>query len=194
MPTDLTAHFTRLYAHRADPWDLATSPYEREKYAASLAALGDTRFAQAVEIGCSIGTLTERLAAICDEVLGLDLVEAPLVAARQRCSHLPHVRLQRMSVPESWPDGRFDLIVLSEVLYFLSAPALRALATRIQASLCPSGRLLVVNWQGPNDGTMPGAQAAALLLAELPGSWQREAAARERDYHIDVVTRPAPPA
>ena len=34
-----STYFTALYAADADPWRFATSDYEREKYAATLAAL-----------------------------------------------------------------------------------------------------------------------------------------------------------
>ena len=54
-------YFETLYAGNEDPWDFATSEYEAEKYARSIAALGPT-YATAFEIGCSIGVFTERLA------------------------------------------------------------------------------------------------------------------------------------
>ena len=34
-----TEYFKGMYATEADPWRFATSPYERDKYAATLAAL-----------------------------------------------------------------------------------------------------------------------------------------------------------
>ena len=40
MPQRATAEsFERLYAASSDPWDYDSSPYEREKYTATLAAL-----------------------------------------------------------------------------------------------------------------------------------------------------------
>ena len=56
------AYFDSLYAAEADPWAFATSDYEREKYAATLAALPRPHYARALEIGCSIGVLTRMLA------------------------------------------------------------------------------------------------------------------------------------
>src|ERR1039457_5637267 len=78
------SHFERLYAASDDPWHFRTSPYERKKYAATLAALPSRRFASALEVGCSIGELTSLLATRCNSLIGIDIAEAPLVAARAR--------------------------------------------------------------------------------------------------------------
>src|ERR1700744_4973631 len=58
-------YFDLLYAQRSDPWDFATSPYEAAKYAATLAALPKPRYKNALELGCSIGVLTQQLAPRC---------------------------------------------------------------------------------------------------------------------------------
>ena len=120
-------HFARIYDASQDPWGFGSSPYEQGKYDRTIENLGGRRFAAGLEIGCSIGVLTRRLAAHCDTLLGLDLVEQPLQAARARCADLPGVRFQQMQVPGQWPDGRFDLMVFSEVLYFLTPADIEAL-------------------------------------------------------------------
>jgi 2-polyprenyl-3-methyl-5-hydroxy-6-metoxy-1,4-benzoquinol methylase len=101
------AHFQRLYDASPDPWGFASNPYEQAKYRETLLALGDRRFASGLEIGCSIGVLTRMLAPHCDALLGVDLVEQPLQAARTRCADQPRVRFQRMQVPAAWPAGQF---------------------------------------------------------------------------------------
>lgn len=118
-------HFERLYRDSLDPWNLETSPYEQQKYQATLAALGDRRFSSALEVGCSIGVLTRRLAGRCDQLIGVDFVAAAVAKARARCASLPGVSIQQMQVPQQWPEGRFDLILFSEVLYFLDEYDLR---------------------------------------------------------------------
>jgi 2-polyprenyl-3-methyl-5-hydroxy-6-metoxy-1,4-benzoquinol methylase len=180
-------HFEALYRRHADPWKLATSDYEDRKYRATVAALGKRRFRNALEVGCSIGTLTERLAGCCDALLGVDFIEQALQAARQRCAHLPHVRFERRAIPAQWPSGAFDLIVLSEVLYFLSPADLNEVARRCATGAEPDRTVLMVNWRRPNDGTMPGDAAAEMLLGLLPASWKRIAVALNDDYRIDMA-------
>jgi 2-polyprenyl-3-methyl-5-hydroxy-6-metoxy-1,4-benzoquinol methylase len=184
------AHFDRLYRANADPWQLSSSPYEAAKYAATLQALPRERYAAALEIGCSIGTLTTHLATRCDTVLGVDVVEAPLITARERCAHLPGLRFERRAIPAEWPEGQFDLIMLSEVLYFLSIEDLHAVARHAAASLLPGGTVMLVNWRGPNDGTMTGDAAALTLLQALPAQWRCENAVLLPHYRIDLAERP----
>jgi len=89
----------------------------RDKYAITLAALPQSRYVSALEIGCAIGVLTEELASRCDRLLAIDAARTPLKEARRRCAELSTVRFEQMFVPEQWPDGAFDLILLSEIVY-----------------------------------------------------------------------------
>ena len=136
------AFFDALYAADPDPWDFASSPYEAAKYAATIAALEGGRFANGLEIGCSIGVLTDRLSQHCDTLLAIDVAEAALEQARAR---VPDVAFERREVPEEYPDGAYDLVVVSEVLYYLDEPALHATFDAIERTL--RGTLLAVHWR-----------------------------------------------
>jgi 2-polyprenyl-3-methyl-5-hydroxy-6-metoxy-1,4-benzoquinol methylase len=107
-------YFQDLYAHDIDPWKFASSAYEREKYAQTLAALPEARYANALEVGCSIGILTHELASRCEYLLAIDAASAPLDEARRRCEELANVKFAQFFVPGQWPLGQFDLIVLSD--------------------------------------------------------------------------------
>ena len=105
------AYFDALYGQDPDPWGFATSAYEAAKYAATMAALPRTRYAAALEIGCSIGVLTSALAQRCDTVMAIDVAETALHQARQRNAGHAHVRFARQRFPTMVPEGSFDLIV-----------------------------------------------------------------------------------
>jgi SAM-dependent methyltransferase len=184
------AHFDALYRARPDPWNLADSDYEAAKYAATIAALGGRRFAAGFEAGCAIGVLTRRLAAHCDALLAADCAADALAAAAARLVDQPHVRLARLVLPGDWPDEQFDLIVLSEILYFWDAHDIARAAARVDATLRPGGMVLAVSWLGPNDGTMPGACAAALLRASLPPDFAQSEVGADTRYRIDRAVRP----
>lgn len=145
------AHFERLYERADDPWGYATSAYEREKYAATLAALPRARYGSALEIGCSIGVLTAQLAARCDHLLAIDYAENALARARERCAGRVGVEFRRLAIPGEYPAGRFDLVILSEVGYYLSREDLRAARAKIVGSLAPGGQLLLIHWTPPID-------------------------------------------
>jgi SAM-dependent methyltransferase len=159
------AYFEAMYAADPDPWRFRTSTYETGKYAATVAVIADRRYRSGLEVGCSIGVLSQQVAPLCEAFLGLDIAEVPLVAARARCAGLDHARFARMAVPGEWPAGGFDLILLSEVLYFLSDADIRATAAHVRRSLLPGGRVLLVNWIGEPSDPQPGDVAAEAFMA-----------------------------
>ena len=179
--------FDGLYARDPDPWDFHTSRYEREKYAATLAALPPGRFASGFEVGCSIGVLTRMLAPRCDTLLAADVSEAALAAARDGCAGLEHVDIRRLHIPAEWPTRPFDLIVLSEVLYFLGPEDLAATARLAATSLAPEGVALLVNWTGPTNCPCTGDEAAQTFMAASGLTPARQL--REAQYRLDLLRR-----
>jgi cyclopropane fatty-acyl-phospholipid synthase-like methyltransferase len=140
------SYFDDVYRANTDPWRFASSPYEREKYATTLAALSRPHYDRAFEIGCSIGVFTAQLALRCGHLLSVDVSEAALAQARQRCAALSQVEIKKMQVPNEFPAGEFDLIVVSEVGYYLSPADLARTADQMLAALPTGGQLLLVHW------------------------------------------------
>ena len=140
-------YFEALYAESGDPWGFETSEYERKKYERTLEVLGDRRFYRALEAGASIGVFTEILADRCEELLAVDVSERAVAAARERLSGRGHVRVERRTLPEEMPDGPFDLIVASEVLYYFTREEMLAALRAFERELAPRGALLAVHWR-----------------------------------------------
>lgn len=182
------SYFEQLYSRDPDPWRFATSDYERDKYTATLAALPG-RYERCFEVGCSIGVLTRQLAPQCGALLGADVAETALQQARERCADLPHVQFQRMAVPGEWPDGPFDLILFSEVLYYLGLPGLHEAARLTLGSLQPGGTVALVNWHGNTDGACTGDEAAELFMAATP-TLRPIVQQRTDKYRLDVLRAP----
>ena len=153
MRPRLTAdYFDELYAGDRDPWGFESSPYEQAKYAATVDALQGRRYATALEIGCSIGVLTARLAEHCGALLAVDAAQAAVDGARERLAGVPNVSVERRELPEDFPAGPFELIVCSEILYYLDPPAFDAMLDAIAREL--TGSLLAVHWR-PATETYP---------------------------------------
>jgi predicted TPR repeat methyltransferase len=161
------AFFDELYAKDPDPWEFETSEYERAKYDATIAALEGRRFATGLEIGCSIGVLTQHLKPHVDELLAIDVAEFALERARERN---PDVRFERREIPEEYPPGRFELTVCSEVLYYLDVPAFEATLELL------TGTLLSVHWRPPTQNYPFGGDDVRDLLTERfgPSDYARE--------------------
>ena len=184
------SYFDALYARDEDPWGFRTRDYERGKYADTVAALDGRRFSRAVEVGCSIGELTARLAPQCDALLGVDIAEAALAQARRRNADAPQVRFARLALPDERPDGRFDLIVLSEVLYYFSRADLRRVAEWVGEALEPGGCALLVHWLGETpDYPLTGDTAVDAFLTDTAETLTTDRRLRRELYRIDRLTR-----
>jgi SAM-dependent methyltransferase len=181
------AHFERLYHANPDPWRFATSPYEQQKYEATLAVLDTKHFRSALEVGCSIGILTSRLASRCDQLIGLDFAPSAVKAARARCALYPGVRIVQMQVPRQWPEGFFDLILFSEVLYFLDESDLSETCAHALHSLLPGGYVLLVNYTGKTDDPLSGDTAASFFIKAAAPTLQPIYQTREPHYRLDLL-------
>ncbi|MGO0575705.1 PIG-L family deacetylase [Ornithinimicrobium panacihumi] len=177
-----TSPFEQLHGRQADPWEVRTSWYERRKRALTLALLPQERYAIALEIGCSIGALAADLADRCDRVVAVDESEAALATATEALAGHGSVDLVHAQLPEEWDrlerdwlhqdtgDGRPDLVVVSEVGYFMSPGRLAALADRIRESLSDAehATVLACHWRHEIVGwPLRGDDVHAILDARL---------------------------
>lgn len=162
------SYFEGLYRRDEDPWDFATSAYEARKYAITLASLPAGRYRRAFEPGCSIGVLTEGLTLRCDSLLAVDHMDEAVGAAKARMMGQSGVTVERRTVPEEWPEGPFDLLVLSEVAYYFDADGLRRLLAVATASLEAEAVVVAVHWRGVTDYPLTGDEAHA-IMASTPG-------------------------
>ena len=172
MTTPVTmsaAYFDAMYQAAADPWGFEDGWYEQRKYAISMALLPAARYRRALEPGCSIGVLTRMLAARCDEVLSCDIAAAAVQAAARRTEDLTHVRVEQRDIPGRWPDGRFDLIVFSEILYYLGNQDLEQALKHALYTLEPEGTLLAVHWRHPVADYPRSGDDVHQVLAGRPG-------------------------
>lgn len=188
-----SAYFEAMYAGSPDPWSLAQRWYEKRKYALTVAALPRLRYRSAFEPGCSVGVLTEQLAVRCDALLSADRVAAAVATTRQRVGSAGNVTVEQRELPEQWPDGTFDLIVLSEVAYYLDSPGCDRLLDLAVASLEPGGDLIAVHWRpqvAEHALTGDAVHDALRSHSELAQLCQHT----EDDFLLEVFTHIPPPA
>lgn len=183
--------FDDLYRRVPDPWDYLGSPYEMRKRVVTLASLPREHYDYAVEAGCSIGVLTAALAQRCSHVLGIDASQVALEAAGRRVGSMGNVSLLRADLPAGWPDvapGAVDLVVLSEIGYFLGRDELHDLFQAVAQALRAGGDLLLCHWLHPVEGWELDGQDVHDMARSL--GWHRVVAHREEDFLLEILQAP----
>jgi SAM-dependent methyltransferase len=186
-------YFEHMYATSADPWGFDSRWYDQRKYQLPLAALPRPRYRYGYEPACSVGVLSAQLAGRCDALLCTDLVPAAVERAGRRLAGHPHVRVARQSLPEQWPSDTFDLIVLSEVLYYFTDADLALVLDRARESLEPGGDLIAVHWRHPVAEHRRSGDSVHRALGGVPGLTRR-GGYLDDDFRLEVFTRTPPPA
>ena len=179
-------YFERLYHENEDPWGFRTRWYERRKHALTVACLPRPAYRSAFEPGCSLGSLTELLAPRCAALLAVDHIEAVVAAARHHLKSWDNVRVERRAVPEEWPRGPFDLLVLSEIGYYFDLSELAQLWGSALASLSPGATVVAVHWRGPTDYPIT-AEEVHCFFGSLP-ALKPVAHHLEQEFILDVWT------
>jgi 2-polyprenyl-3-methyl-5-hydroxy-6-metoxy-1,4-benzoquinol methylase len=112
-------HFEELYQKKNDPWNYENYEFEKEKYQKTLEAIPSD--VQTIwEIGCSEGLFTKLLLSKGKEVFGVDISETALLRAKDRLKDYgSKIHLQKLDITREDIEGTFDLILASEILYYL---------------------------------------------------------------------------
>ncbi len=141
---DAPNDFETMFRAREDPWNY-TSSYEQTKYEQTLAVIPDGT-GTALEIGCAEGHFTVQLAPRVKTLVACDIADTALERAAQRCTGLPHVRFVKFDLMHDPIPGTFDLIICSEMLYYLgSLKRLRVAAKKLARGLNPDGMLVMAH-------------------------------------------------
>jgi SAM-dependent methyltransferase len=146
------SYFQQLFDASDDPWAFKQRWYERRKRALTLAALPREHYASIFEPGCANGELSAALATRCDYLLACDTCPPAVELARQRLVEFSHAQVIQARLPEQWPAQPFELIVFSELGYYLDAADLDRWIDRALQSLTPNGQLLACHWRPTIEG------------------------------------------
>lgn len=146
---DQALYFDQMFAASDDPWKFKSRWYERRKRALTLACLPSDRYAHGFEPGCANGELSARLASRCDRLLVSDGIDKAVALAHMRLKGQSHVEVRKAWMPRDWPRDKFDLIVLSEFLFYLQSEAVEEIARKAQETLVPGGAILACHWRHP---------------------------------------------
>ncbi len=190
-------HLERFYADAADPFGFDREPGERTKYELTLGLLPDDHYARALEIGSGEGSFTELLVDRCDAVVGVELSEIAVARACERLAGRPEVTFERRAIPFDLPEGTFDLVVASDVLYYMEPEVFDRGLPRIADLLRPDGVLVIVHFCGDFGAPLSGDEvhdrvartAPTLGLERRPDVEFPYRGPRDGGYRADVYVR-----
>jgi peptidoglycan/xylan/chitin deacetylase (PgdA/CDA1 family) len=137
--------YWEAFFRKEDPWNYG-SAYEQEKYDLQLELLPEGAIDTAVELACAEGRFTEKLAPRVRQLIATDISATALARAAERCRGKDHIDFRQLDLAvDELPQG-VDLIVCSEVLYFLDDETeLRRVAARMAAALKPGGHIITAH-------------------------------------------------
>ncbi len=145
--------------------------------------------------GARSGVLTEKLSERCDSVLATDIVPTALESARARLTgHDSEFRLWALG--DDWSDETFDLVVISEVGYYLTFEKLIEAMLQVVEHLEPGGTLLCAHWRHVVPEYPQNGDAVHSAVRQTPPGLAQFASYQDEDVLIDVFVKgpPSPPS
>ncbi|MDE2314239.1 MAG: methyltransferase domain-containing protein [Elusimicrobia bacterium] len=142
----------RVFRRGIDPYQYASSPYERDRIKRMEIILASRRYKSGLEVGCAEGQMTLMLSSACASLTSVDLSAEALIRA-QKTATSAHIKWVRGNIRTWRPERTFDLIALTDVLYYLGDPtkglifekAFENFLKRLIAWLNPGGHVLLAN-------------------------------------------------
>lgn len=192
--------FWEEFFEQEDPWNYGSS-YEQEKYTRQLELLPDQPIDRALELACAEGHFTRQLARRVRRLCAADISTKALGRARVRCNGRQNIEFSQLDLSADPLPQDIDLIVCSEVLYYLDDEAeLESVARRLVQALRPGGYLMAahtfvlkdnmsrtgLDWESPY-----GAETITRIIQGVPGL-ALETSIETELYRIDRFRRLLP--
>lgn len=111
--------YRRMYETSVEPWNYNHRGAEilRHKEIAQFLAEVQPKYDAGLDIGCSLGQLTQKLAPLCGQLFAFDVSLAAVQKARSRCQS-PHIRFLLAELPGlPFAGEKFDLIVAADAIH-----------------------------------------------------------------------------
>lgn len=165
VPPEMRPGFFDHFFDEGDPFGFDVHPEEQLKFDRTLEVCGDGPLGRVLELGCAVGTFTEVLAPRATDVLAIDVSQSAVDQVLRRLDGQDHVRAVAMDIPDEFPDETFDLVIASDVLYYLPVPVLQRCVDRIEESLAPGGTFVSVHYVPRMGSVLNGEEAHDVVIA-----------------------------
>lgn len=131
--------FEGMYRDIADPWGCAAESDGLNNRLFLELLFGSDRYGAILDIGCGLGGFSNQLHRRNDggQVFGVDISETAVAKARES---YPSIQFRAFSVLSEPIEGAYDLITLSEVLWYV-LDGLEDVFSKIDAAMSENGKL-----------------------------------------------------
>lgn len=134
-------------------------PHEKKKSEHMRELIGDRKFKRCLDVGCGIGNMTRVLADRCDKVHAIDIDPEKLRYISNLLVNILHQPPEKFSfdavdlekvdfspqyVQDLLGESQFDLIIFTDVIYYLSKETRLKVVKGIEEMLDPSTGLLLI--------------------------------------------------
>jgi SAM-dependent methyltransferase len=139
------AGFAAKFAGDDDPWRTFTARDEAVKRTAILRAIGDRPVGRVLELASGNGSNS---AAIARKALRLDATEGTregVDLTARAVAAWPRACASLLVLPGRPPRAVYDVIVIAEILYYLSARDMARVAREMAARLTPGGTIVLAH-------------------------------------------------
>jgi SAM-dependent methyltransferase len=140
-------NFEQIYSQEKDPWGIGDADSDRYNLYVERILAGSRHRGSVLELGCGYGALIARLRDEFERLVGVDVSAGAVHRGRER---FPFIEWSQGSLADpgaALPDaGRFDTIIVSDVLYYLGERDRRNALGWIADHLAPGGLAFLAGW------------------------------------------------
>jgi ubiquinone/menaquinone biosynthesis C-methylase UbiE/uncharacterized protein YbaR (Trm112 family) len=147
------AHFEQMYRDTGEPWSYSGRAAEvlRHEFVAAIALETCSDAARTLDLGCSVGQLSERLGKNFSQVVSLDVSPTAVLKAKQRCearSTCDHYFVTASAADLPFQNSTFDLVIASDGLHGweLTREQQESVVREIDRVLRPSGKAVFTDY------------------------------------------------
>lgn len=146
--------FEHKYATHGDYFGYQTNPYEQTKYQRTLDLMRQWRTAagSALEIGCSVGVFTAKIAGEFEAVTAVDIASEALALAEKQVAGAGKVSYVQSDLVSLSLDKRFDVIFCAEVLMYVREKDTALACQVLDRHLAGNGLIIEVSQQDRDAG------------------------------------------
>jgi 2-polyprenyl-3-methyl-5-hydroxy-6-metoxy-1,4-benzoquinol methylase len=144
-------YYFELKYLRGNPYPVEIDPQEIEKFDRAFNCIKGRQYSSILEIGCGEGYFLEMYLLLSDRILATDISKLALKKAKERVGDKKNIEFRQFDIVRNNLDERFDLVICSEVLYYLTLDQLKSIIPKVFGYMKEDSNLLSIHARSLGD-------------------------------------------